>query len=95
MIYLIYSIVFLIFIFLSYQLTKILLKTPDIMKFIFYVLIYIVGILIFFQILEKILITIYKVSKTELNFMFLMYLLTTMIAFLGIAIITIKKMKKK
>ncbi|PQL91059.1 hypothetical protein C4S77_09395 [Apibacter adventoris] len=60
----------------------------------FYTLLYIAGILIIFQVLDKILVNIFEISKKELNFMFLMYLLITMIAFLIIAIITIKKMKK-
>lgn len=94
MIYLIYSLLFLIFLSLSYKLSKILLKTSDIMKFMFYTLLYIAGILIIFQVLDKILVNIFEISKKELNFMFLMYLLITMIAFLIIAIITIKKMKK-
>jgi divalent metal cation (Fe/Co/Zn/Cd) transporter len=62
----------------------------------FYILLYIVGILLAFQGIEMIIKHFYKlISPKETNFMLLVYLLATMIGFLSIAIITIRKLKKK
>ncbi|MDR2122925.1 MAG: hypothetical protein LBP34_07350 [Flavobacteriaceae bacterium] len=96
MIYTIYSIALILFIIISFRIYKFLLKATDIMKYMFYILLYIVGILIVFQGMEKLITLFYKqVSPEETNFMFLVYLLATMVGFLSVAIITVKKLKKK
>ncbi len=61
----------------------------------FYILLYIAGILLIFQGLEKLMKYIFEPSAKEVSFMFLIYLLATMTGFLSIAIITIKKMRRK
>jgi len=95
MIYAIFILLFFIFFAASLWMWKILLKTPDIMKYLFFMLAYLVGILIVFQGAQKIVEHTLSPTNTEVKFMFLVYLLATMISFLTIAIITIKKMKKK
>ncbi len=95
MIYTLYCSIFLIFIALSFRLYKILLKATDIMKYMFYTIFYVVGILITFQVVEKIVNNLFVPTKKETGFMLLVYLLTTMIGFISVAIITIKKLKKK
>ena len=96
MVYLIYSIFFIVFVLISLKLYIFLLKTTDIMKFMFYIILYIVGILLFFQIAETFVKYFYDpIPDIYLNFMFLTYLFSTMIGFISISIITIKKLKKK
>lgn len=95
MIYFIYSLLFIGFIIISFMLYRFLLKTTDIMKYMFFIILYIVGILLFFQAAEMIIIYWYDpISAKYLNFMFLTYLFATMIGFISISIITIKKLKK-
>ncbi|MGM5631181.1 hypothetical protein O2K51_09775 [Apibacter raozihei] len=65
------------------------------MKYMFYTIFYVVGILITFQVVEKIVNNLFVPTKKETGFMLLVYLLTTMIGFISVAIITIKKLKKK
>jgi hypothetical protein len=96
MVYFIYSVFFTVFIIISFKLYKFLLKTTDIMKYMFYIILYVVGILLFFQAAEMIIKYLYNPIPAEyLNFMFLTYLFATMIGFISITIITIKKLKKK
>jgi hypothetical protein len=55
-----------------------------------------VCILLVFQGLEKLMNYLYNpIPAKEMNFMFIVYLLATMTGFLSVAIITIKKLKKK
>ncbi|WP_128330957.1 hypothetical protein [Apibacter sp. HY039] len=65
------------------------------MKYMFYTIFYVVGILITFQVVEKIVNNLFVPTEKENGFMLLVYLLTTMIGFISVAIITIKKLKKK
>ncbi|MDR3272088.1 MAG: hypothetical protein LBT29_01195 [Flavobacteriaceae bacterium] len=95
MIYFLFILLFLAFLGVSFQVCKVLLKTPDIMKYLFFVLAYIVGILVVFQGAQKLAELFLSPIDTEIKFMFLIYLLATMISFLAIAIVTIKKLKKK
>lgn len=96
MIYFIYSLLFIGFIIISFMLYRFLLKTTDIMKYMFFIILYIIGILLFFQAAEMIINYWYDpIPAKYLNFMFLTYLFATMIGFLSISIITIKKLKKK
>lgn len=96
MIYFIYSLLFIGFIIISFMLYRFLLKTTDIMKYMFFIILYIVGILLFFQAAEMIIIYWYDpIPSKYLNFMFLTYLFATIIGFISISIITIKKLKKK
>jgi len=94
MIYAIFILLFLIFFAVSFWVWKILLKTPDIMKYLFFMLAYLAGILIVFQGAQKIVEHTLSPTDTEIKFMFLIYLFATIISFLAIAVITIKKMKK-
>lgn len=96
MLYAIFSILFIGFLLFSFWLYKYLLRMKDPMKFLFFVMVYIGLILIVFggagYLAEKI---FNPMSITEFKFMVLVYLLSTICGFFNIAIIAVKKLRKK